>query len=87
MCKLKVNAIYRHFKGMYCLVVDIAKDSETGEVMVIYRELDKDMSLWVRPLSMFLSEVDHKKYPDIKQKYRFKLVKFETVADKFNGIG
>ena len=86
MRKIKVNAIYRHFKGKYCLVIDTAKDSETEELMVIYRELG-DMSLWVRPLNMFLSEVDHKKYPDVKQKYRFKLVKFSILADKFNGIG
>jgi hypothetical protein len=86
MRKIKVNAIYRHFKGKYCIVLDVAKDSETKEPMVVYREFD-DMTLWVRPLDMFLSEVDHKKYPNVKQKYRFKLVKFSSDADKFNVIG
>ena len=86
MRKLKVNAIYRHFKGDYYLVIDKARDSETKEEMVVYRRLYGDMTLWVRPLSMFLWEVEHKKYPKAKQKYRFKLVKFSTVADKFNGI-
>ena len=85
MRKIKVNAIYKHFKGKYCIVIDIAKDSETEEPLVIYRELN-DMTLWVRPVKMFLSEVDHKKYPSVKQKYRFELVKFSSVADKLNGI-
>ena len=85
MRKIKVNAIYKHFKGKYCIVIDVAKDSETEESIVIYRELN-DMTLWVRPVDMFLSEVDHKKYPDVKQKYRFELVKFSSVADKLNGI-
>ncbi len=87
MRKLKINAIYKHFKGDYYLVIDVAKDSETKELMVVYRRLYGDMTLWVRPVDMFLSEVDHKKYPKLQQKYRFKLVKFSSVADKFNGIG
>ncbi len=79
MNKIKINGIYRHFKGDYCIVVDIASDSETGEDMVVYRELHGDAKLWVRPAKMFLSEVDHEKYPDVKQKYRFELQDIKSV--------
>lgn len=80
MRELKINGIYRHFKGDYYIVVDVANDSETKEKFVVYRQLYGDGKLWIRPLQMFLSEVDHEKYPDIEQKYRFELQDIESVV-------
>ncbi|MDD2271004.1 MAG: DUF1653 domain-containing protein [Desulfuromonadaceae bacterium] len=48
---------YRHYKGNFYEVVDIARHSETEEEMVVYRKLYDDGSLWVRPLGMFLENV------------------------------
>lgn len=70
MREVKVGKKYRHFKGMEVLVECIAKDSETQEKMVVYKHL-KDGVYWVRPHDIFISRVDHQKYPDVKATYRF----------------
>lgn len=82
MNEVKINGIYRHFKGDYYLLCDVATHSETGEKYAVYRRLYGDGSLWIRPLDMFLSEVDHEKYPEVKQVYRFELQKIESVVKK-----
>ena len=49
---------YRHYKGHDYKVMGVAKHSETGEDLVVYRPLYGERGLWVRPLSMFIEQVD-----------------------------
>lgn len=61
-------------KYMY-RITGFAKHTETGEMLVIYRSL-WDGEYYARPYSMFMSEVDHEKYPDVVQKYRFEFLDY-----------
>lgn len=79
MEEIKLHKVYRHFKGMYCIVEGIAYHSETQEKYVIYRELRDDDKIWIRPYDMFLSEVDHKKYPEVTQKRRFEYQDIDNI--------
>ncbi len=69
--EIKIGGKYRHFKGMIVVVIAIATHSETLEQLVIYTH---DNEIWARPKKLFLSEVDHVKYKDVEQKYRFELI-------------
>lgn len=72
--KLKDSMVrrrYKHFKGRTYVVTDIAVHTESDEIMVIYKCFTDPFVTWCRPLSMFTSDVDRIKYPDIKQKKRF----------------
>lgn len=82
--------MYRHFKGKQYQIRCLAKHSETGEMMVVYQQMYEPFETYVRPLSMFMEEVDREKYPDAGQKYRFALLggeeeeaeHFETVTER-----
>lgn len=75
--ELKINTIYKHFKGDLYLIVDFGYDSNTLEEVVIYRALYKDNKLWVRPKSEFLEEVNRN-----GQKYRFEEYIIESKKER-----
>ena len=69
----KSGDVFVHFKGKLYTVICLALHTETNELMVVYKRNNED-TIYVRPLNMFMSEVDKEKYPDVKQKYRFEFV-------------
>lgn len=59
-------------------IIGTASHTESKESLMIYKPLYvvdclNGQDYAARPLDMFMSEVDHEKYPDIKQQYRFEL--------------
>ena len=77
---IHVGDIVQHFKREWVSaqtseylykVLAFAQHTETGERLVIYQAMYTPFKIFARPYAMFMSEVDHEKYPDVKQKYRF----------------
>lgn len=80
MREIVIGGTYLHFKGFIAKVITVAIHTETGVPLVIYQcfgssaNSEHSDGVYARPLGMFLSEVDRKRYPDAKQKYRFELI-------------
>jgi len=72
-----IGRIYRHYKGDYYIVENIAIHSETGEKMVIYRALYGDGKVYARPYDMFIEKTDKG-----NQEFRFQLQEISSVVKR-----
>lgn len=72
--EVKVDQIYRHFKGHTYIILAIAKDSDDLSKKIVYKNIDNG-EVWVRGYDEFISKVDKNKYPNSEYEYRFELVK------------
>lgn len=87
----KPGDIVQHFKreglslteketNMYLYkIIGKSHHTETGEELMVYRALYKPYDICCRPYDMFISEVDHEKYPDVKQVYRFEKISYHEL--------
>ena len=71
---IKPGKTYRHFKGGVYRVICLGRSCDDESIQVVYCSVDNENSIWIRNIEEFASRVDKKKYPDIKQVYRFEEV-------------
>lgn len=83
---IRVGDVVRHFKREWVSeetseylyrVIAFATHTESEEKLVIYQALYAPFKTCARPYEMFMSEVDHEKYPEVRQKYRFERMEME----------
>ena len=93
MRNIKINEIFKHFKGHLYRVITTGYDSEKyneenpeESKMVVYEDINSK-KVWIRPYDMFNSKVDKEKYPDVTQEYRFEDIN-KTYIDRIKtGVG
>ena len=85
MEEICIGKVYRHFKGNYYFIENVAYDSETMERLVIYKPIYSNLdnrSLWIRPEKMFFEKIEKNREDNITgQEIRFKLV--EELSDNY----
>ena len=69
--ELKKGDVYTHFKGKRYEIVTLAKNSEDGSMMVVYKALYPPYEVFVRPQWSFVEELSPEDYPYSTQKHRF----------------
>ena len=68
-----IGRIYKHYKGNYYLVENLALNTETNEQMVIYKALYEDGKVFARPISSFTQKLEGS-----NQEHRFELQNIES---------
>lgn len=80
---IRKGQTWRHFKGFIVHIIEPSVfDTESGEELVVYLEESKQ-KVWARPKSMFLEEVDHVKYPEVPEEYRFTKISEPEEGDTY----
>lgn len=78
--------LYRHYTDKIYQIITIAKHSETDERLVVFQALYGAFDVYASPLSQFISEVDHKKYPRIGQQYWFERIEKAEVGQRAQSL-